>query len=125
MADDAGALTLVRAVNRAVNTGVPNISDRRRYGRGDLWTLPGPRGGDREDFAPAKNRRLIEAGVPAGALLIATALDRRRKPRAVASRLAVLFGCNPESPKSMPWGHNSRLLVFGATSASWMCRLDV
>jgi len=45
--------------------------------------LPGPRGGDCEDFALAKKKRLIEAGVPAGAVLIATALDRRRKPHAV------------------------------------------
>lgn len=77
------ALELSRAINRDVNAEVPEISDRRQYGREDVWTLPSVRGGDCEDFALAKKKRLIEAGVPAGAVLIATVLDRQRKPHAV------------------------------------------
>ncbi|MCB2126481.1 MAG: transglutaminase-like cysteine peptidase [Rhodobacteraceae bacterium] len=77
------ALALARSVNQAVNASVHEVPDRSQYGRDDLWDLPTARGGDCEDFALAKKKRLIEAGVPAGALLIATVLDRHRNHHAV------------------------------------------
>lgn len=77
------ALTVANGVNREVNATVREVTDLSQYGRDDLWDLPTPRGGDCEDFALAKKQRLIQAGVPAGALLIATVLDRRRDHHAV------------------------------------------
>ncbi|WP_347310164.1 transglutaminase-like cysteine peptidase [Defluviimonas sp. SAOS-178_SWC] len=76
-------LALAKAVNAAVNAKVREVSDRRQYGREDVWALPTARGGDCEDFALAKKKQLIEAGVPPTSLLIATVLDRRRNPHAV------------------------------------------
>lgn len=78
-----GTLGLAQRINRAVNDEVRQISDFRQYGREDVWALPTARGGDCEDFVLEKKRRLIEAGLPAGALLIATVLDRHRKGHAV------------------------------------------
>ena len=77
------AMGLARKINRAVNREVNELSDRRQYGRADVWALPTNRGGDCEDFALAKKKRLIDAGVPARSLLMATVLDRRRNPHAV------------------------------------------
>jgi predicted transglutaminase-like cysteine proteinase len=77
------ALALARAVNRAVNSEVRQVTDRSQYGREDIWGLPTARGGDCEDFALEKKRRLIEAGLPGSALLIATVLDRQRRGHAV------------------------------------------
>lgn len=77
------ALVLARAVNASVNANVREVSDRRQYGREDVWALPTAMGGDCEDFALAKKKKLIEAGLPPGSLLIATVLDRRRNPHAV------------------------------------------
>lgn len=76
-------LALARAVNRAVNTEVRQVTDRRQFGREDVWGLPTARGGDCEDFVLEKKRRLIEAGLPGSALLIATVLDQRRQGHAV------------------------------------------
>jgi predicted transglutaminase-like cysteine proteinase len=53
------ALALARAVNRAVNSEVRQVTDRSQYGREDIWGLPTARGGDCEDFALEKKRRLI------------------------------------------------------------------
>lgn len=77
------ALALAKAVNTSVNATVREVSDRRQYGREDVWALPTATGGDCEDFALAKKKRLIEAGLPPASLLIATALDRKRNPHAV------------------------------------------
>lgn len=77
------ALGRAAAINRAVNHGVRQISDRRQYGRDEVWALPTRRGGDCEDLAMLKKQKLIAAGMPAERLLLATALDRRRQPHAV------------------------------------------
>jgi predicted transglutaminase-like cysteine proteinase len=77
------ALALARTINRAVNSEVRQVTDRSQYGREDIWGLPTARGGDCEDFVLEKKRRLIEAGLPGSALLIATVLDRRRQGHAV------------------------------------------
>lgn len=77
------SLAVAGRVNRAINAQVREIADLAQYGREELWDLPTARGGDCEDFALAKKKRLIEAGIPAGALLIATVLDRRREHHAV------------------------------------------
>ncbi len=65
--------TLV-AVNDEVNR-LPEITDIANYEKPEYWTLPNARGGDCEDMALLKRKRLIERGWPADALLLATTLD--------------------------------------------------
>ncbi|MGB3177271.1 MAG: transglutaminase-like cysteine peptidase [Albidovulum sp.] len=79
----AQMLQIARLINRDVNARTRNLSDNQQYGREEYWALPTARGGDCEDFALEKKRRLIEAGLPPQALLIATVLDRSRNPHAV------------------------------------------
>ena len=73
--------TLMR-VNAEVN-GLPEISDQENYGAGDIWSYPDARGGDCEDMAMEKRRRLMAAGWPGDALLIATATDKDGEGHAV------------------------------------------
>lgn len=79
----ADFLGLADGVNRKINARVRQVSDRSQYGREEVWALPTGRGGDCEDFALLKKRELIQMGVPANRLLIATVLDRNRSPHAV------------------------------------------
>ncbi len=72
-----------RRINRVINRKVREISDLHQYGRSEVWALPTARGGDCEDFALAKKRALVEAGLPPERLLIASVLDRSRNPHAV------------------------------------------
>lgn len=77
------ALALADQVNREVNRKVRPISDKAQYGRIEHWSLPGSRGGDCEDYALEKKRRLMELGMSGDQLLLTTVLDRKRQPHAV------------------------------------------
>lgn len=68
---DAEVFALLAAVNAAVN-GLPQFPDEAT-GFANRWQLAGEAGGDCENLALEKRRRLREAGLPAAALLIATA----------------------------------------------------
>jgi predicted transglutaminase-like cysteine proteinase len=76
-------LDLAIRMNRQINREVRSISDQGQYGRAEYWALPTSRGGDCEDFALIKKKRLIEAGLDPQMLLISTALDRNRNAHAV------------------------------------------
>ncbi|GAB4387590.1 MAG: hypothetical protein Kow0045_19570 [Albidovulum sp.] len=82
-AGEAEILSLAARVNRAVNAGVPQVSDLQQYGVREFWDLPTARGGDCEDVALLKKKLLISQGVPAARLLISTVLDRQRRSHAV------------------------------------------
>lgn len=71
------------AVNTRINRQVREVSDRRQYGRDEVWTLPTARGGDCEDIALLKKKTLVSQGLPPERLLLATALDTRRQAHAV------------------------------------------
>tara|TARA_R110000868_G_C10905500_1_gene764594 strand:- start:929 stop:1648 length:720 start_codon:yes stop_codon:yes gene_type:complete len=80
--DDPALFTLdetrrgeMEAVNAAVNA-LPEIADIALYGREEFWTFADARGGDCEDLALEKRRRLMALGWPADAVLMATARDR-------------------------------------------------
>lgn len=60
---------LINKVNSDVNGEVLPLSDQELWGVPELWSYP-ERFGDCEDFVLEKRRRLIEAGIPAGYLLI-------------------------------------------------------
>ena len=76
-------LDVALRINRQVNRQVTSISDQAQYGRAEYWALPTARGGDCEDFALLKKKRLIEAGLDPQMLLVATVLDRNRDAHAV------------------------------------------
>ncbi len=76
-------LRLASRVNLSVNRTVREVSDNRQYRVSEHWALPTRRGGDCEDFALLKKKNLMALGVPAEKLLIATVLDRKRRPHAV------------------------------------------
>lgn len=82
-ASGASEMQLVARVNRQINAGTREISDRSQYRVEERWALPTRRGGDCEDFALVKKRELIRSGVAPARLLIATALDRSRRSHAV------------------------------------------
>lgn len=77
------ALAMADRINREVNRAVRPVSDKAQYGRVEYWSLPGSRGGDCEDYALEKKRRLMEMGLSGDQLLLTTVLDRKRQPHAV------------------------------------------
>ena len=80
---NAAALRLAKAVNNRVNRSTRQIEDRAQYGREEHWALPTATGGDCEDFALLKKKKLIESGVASETLLMATVLDRDLNSHAV------------------------------------------
>ncbi|WP_424939888.1 transglutaminase-like cysteine peptidase [Aliiroseovarius sp. S253] len=78
-----GQMQVVRAVNSHINRSTRAIEDRQQYGEAERWAIPTRRGGDCEDYALAKKRALIGKGIDPQRLLIATVLDRSRRPHAV------------------------------------------
>lgn len=78
-----GQMQVVRAVNSQINRSTRAIEDRQQYGEAERWAMPTSRGGDCEDYALAKKRALIGKGIDPQRLLIATVLDRSRRPHAV------------------------------------------
>ncbi len=76
-------LTYAVQLNRQINGSVRSVSDQAQYGVVEHWALPTARGGDCEDFALLKKKRLIEAGLNPQMLLVATVLDRQRNAHAV------------------------------------------
>jgi predicted transglutaminase-like cysteine proteinase len=73
----SGTAALLRRVNDAVNNSI-----RYRSERAERWNVGG-NAGDCEDFALTKRSRLIRAGIPAGALRLATARTSRGELHAV------------------------------------------
>lgn len=69
--------SLLRQVNNTINASI-----RYRSDRSEVWSVGGM-SGDCEDFALTKRNRLIRAGLPAGALRMATARTARGELHAV------------------------------------------
>ena len=55
-------------VNYAINARIQERDDLAQYNVVDYWTLPESGYGDCEDYALEKRQRLIDRGVPAGAI---------------------------------------------------------
>jgi predicted transglutaminase-like cysteine proteinase len=70
------------STNSSVNRGMRSVADRIQHGVGDVWTVGGSVG-DCEDFALTKKMRLLRAGWPSTALLLATAMTQSGQPHAV------------------------------------------
>ncbi len=65
----------LRTVNNEVNRSVAPVTDEEHWGMAERWNYPTDGAGDCEDYVLEKRRRLIEAGAPAGALMIGVVLD--------------------------------------------------
>jgi predicted transglutaminase-like cysteine proteinase len=79
---DKARLKLIHDVNSLVNARIAAVSDADLYGAPEYWTYPID-AGDCEDFVLLKKRYLIEAGLPASALLITVVLDEKGEGHAV------------------------------------------
>ncbi|KQZ31882.1 transglutaminase [Mesorhizobium sp. Root552] len=58
------------SVNNSVNTSVAPRTDMEMWGREEVWSFPANGEGDCEDYVLEKRRQLMQAGVPAGNLLV-------------------------------------------------------
>jgi predicted transglutaminase-like cysteine proteinase len=73
----------LREVNRSVNQSIRPVADGISVGkRGDRWSVE-PAAGDCEDFAITKKNRLLRAGWPSSALLLAIVKTRSGQDHAV------------------------------------------
>lgn len=71
------------AVNNDVNASVMPRTDMEIWGREEVWSYPVNGLGDCEDYVLEKRRRLMQAGVPAGNLLITVARQPNGEGHAV------------------------------------------
>jgi predicted transglutaminase-like cysteine proteinase len=63
--------TTLEDVNAQINRAVKFEDDKEHYGRAEFWTIPTDGYGDCEDYALAKRKALIDAGLPEKALRVA------------------------------------------------------
>jgi len=74
---------LLGRINRQVNASIWPEDDQKHYGRGEYWTIPTDGYGDCEDYALAKRKTLIDAGLPERALRIGIVVTPRDNSHAV------------------------------------------
>jgi predicted transglutaminase-like cysteine proteinase len=83
----ADMLPAIKKINLQINNKITWQSDLDRYGLEERWTMPLAfdlgRYGDCEDFALEKRRLLLEMGIPAGALALATTTSKATGSHAV------------------------------------------
>jgi predicted transglutaminase-like cysteine proteinase len=70
-------------VNDSVNRRTTPVTDRKHWGRVNKWTFAEDGAGDCKDYALLKQRKLIQAGFPREALLIAVVWTRQNQGHAV------------------------------------------
>lgn len=75
-------IKIIEKVNSQVNKARP-IEDKDQYGVNEYWSLLSKKGGDCEDYALSKMKKLIELGFDANTLLMAVVLDKNKQPHAV------------------------------------------
>ncbi|MDP3547760.1 MAG: transglutaminase-like cysteine peptidase, partial [Phreatobacter sp.] len=73
----------ISSVNVAVNAAVRPMSDVDIYGKDEVWAYPDDGVGDCEDYVLLKKKLLVEAGLPASALLVTVVRDRQGDGHAI------------------------------------------
>jgi predicted transglutaminase-like cysteine proteinase len=73
----------LRKINNDVNRRIAPVTDEEHWGMVERWSYPTDGAGDCEDYVLEKRRLLMEAGVPAGTLMIAVVLDKEGLGHAV------------------------------------------
>jgi predicted transglutaminase-like cysteine proteinase len=93
------------AVNNAVNTRVQPRTDMEMWGREEVWSYPDNGFGDCEDYALEKRRELMQAGVPAGDLLMTVARQPNGDGHAVLTVRTSMgeFILDNLEPKVLAW----------------------
>ena len=76
-------LSIAKSVNARFNRSIAPRTDQQAYGRSEYWTLPDRGVGDCEDYALAKQKALIEQGVPPNRLYLATVVGSPQDPHMV------------------------------------------
>ena len=76
-------LSVAQSVNARINRSIAPRTDQQAYGRSEYWTLPDRGVGDCEDYALAKQKALIEQGVPPNRLYLATVVGSPQDPHTV------------------------------------------
>jgi predicted transglutaminase-like cysteine proteinase len=79
----ASAWGKLDAINRLANRSVTPRTDQAHWHEEDRWDYPDDGYGDCEDYALLKRRLLIEAGLPAGALMLTVVWTRQQNGHAV------------------------------------------
>jgi predicted transglutaminase-like cysteine proteinase len=74
---------MLEGVNDDVNRAIKFEDDKEHYGRPEFWTIPTDGYGDCEDYALAKRKALIDAGLPEKALRVAVVRTWRGEGHAV------------------------------------------
>ncbi len=80
---DAKNWKLLNQINDDVNAAIEPVTDTEHWGVVERWDYPTDGRGDCEDFVLEKRKRLIAAGVPRQALLIAVVRDKKGDGHAV------------------------------------------
>ena len=70
-------------INRLVNGSVTPRTDQAHWQEEDRWDYPDDGYGDCEDYALLKRRLLIDAGLPAGALMLTVVWTKQKTGHAV------------------------------------------
>lgn len=91
--------------NNAVNTEVEPRTDMELLGVEEYWSYPQDGFGDCEDYVLEKRRRLMEAGVPAGNLLVTVVRQPNGDGHAVLTVHTSLgdFVLDNLKPRVKPW----------------------
>ena len=76
-------VSMAQSVNARFNRRITPRTDMQAYGRSEFWTLPDRGVGDCEDYALAKQKALIERGVPPNRLYLATVVGSPQDPHTV------------------------------------------
>lgn len=93
------------AVNNAVNTRVQPRTDMEMWGKEEVWSYPDNGFGDCEDYALEKRRELMQAGIPAGDLLMTVARQPNGDGHAVLTVRTSMgeFILDNLEPKVLAW----------------------
>ena len=93
------------AVNNSVNTRITPRTDMEQWGKEEVWSYPDTGFGDCEDYALEKRRELMNAGMPAGDLLMTVARQPNGDGHAVLTVRTSLgeFILDNLQPKVLSW----------------------
>ena len=75
--------TMITRINREVNASIEQVEDIDHFGVLEKWAYPVDGRGDCEDIVLEKRRRLIQAGIPRGTLLITVVRDEQGDGHAI------------------------------------------
>lgn len=99
--------TIANEINDSVNA-IPPATDKEMWGEEEVWSYPDMNPGERadaEDYVLEKRRRLMQAGLPAGGLLITVAKTPSGDGQALLTMRTTKgdFILDDREPRILPW----------------------